>query len=86
MLFDLDVARDIYFSMRLRIAELNQRFKREMKLDPFQGRFKLEKFRAGNTGLARFSFDMDNRAITGELTAMISKNPVSSTNFDTIRS
>jgi len=67
--------------MKLRIAELNQRFRKELSLDPFQGEFTLDKLRTRKkSSLARFSFDMGNRAVTGNLAAMIAQDPVMPTN------
>ncbi|GEM_PF-2365258 len=86
MSFDLNTARDIYFQMRLRITELNQKFRKEMRLSSFQGKLNLDRLRVGDRfSLARFSFDMGNRAIVGDLTTMIAPHSVPQTNIDTLR-
>ncbi|MBU2576417.1 MAG: hypothetical protein KKF50_01725 [Nanoarchaeota archaeon] len=84
--FDIDIARDLYFDMRLRITELNQKFRREMPLRHFQGKLSLDRMRIGKEiSLAKISFDMSNRAITGDLTTVISPYSVPPTNADILR-
>ena len=83
---DIAAARELYFQLRLRITELNQKFRKEMRLVPFQGQLSLDRLRVGrNVSLARISFDMGNRAIVGNMTTMISPHPVPPTNGDAVR-
>jgi len=83
--FDLTAAREIYFNMRLRIKKISMDFRREMRLDEFQGRLDLGRVRVGDPCIARMSFDMGNRAICGDLLIVISPNPIPPTNGYAIR-
>jgi len=70
----------------VKIIELNQRFRREVLLDEMlQGTFILTKYRPGRLHITKFGFDFGNRAIIGDLTAVIAPFPVSQTNSDLLR-
>ncbi|MDP3917347.1 MAG: hypothetical protein Q8Q42_03600 [Nanoarchaeota archaeon] len=71
---------------RLKLVEFNQRFRREVGLsDSLQGKMILTKHRSGKIPVVRFDFDLGNRSVIGDFTAVIAPHPVPQTNTDILR-
>lgn len=84
--FDINDFRDFTSEGRLKLIELNQRFKREIGLDsPIQGRFDLTHFRPGKIPVIKIDFDLGNRGFIGDLTGVIAPRPVPQMNVDVLR-
>ena len=85
---DLDVGtlRRYFLGSRFKITELNERFRREVPLtERLQGVLTLVRYRLGRMPIAKFDFDFGNRAIRGEMIAVIAPFPVQQTNADLLR-
>lgn len=84
---DLDMLRlrEIFLSGRVKIVELNQRFRRELKLAPLEARLTITRLRLGSIPIVKFDFDFGNRGITGDMIALIARHPVPQTNTDIMR-
>lgn len=68
---------------RLKIIELNQKFRREIGLGrDLQGRIDLTKIRWGRIPMIKMEFDIANSSITGNLVGVLAPKPVSQTNSD----
>ena len=84
--FDVGDFRDHTSEGRLKLIELNQRFKRELRLDsPIEGKFTLTHFRPGKIPVVKMDFDLGNRGFVGDLTAVIAPKPVPQMNSDVLR-
>jgi len=84
---DVSEIRKILLTGRVKIAELYQRFRREIELseNTVQARFNLTRFRQGKTPILKLDFDFGNKAIQGNLVSMITPNPMPQTNSDLMR-
>ncbi len=83
--FDMSIQeyRELTFQGRMKIVELNQRFRREVSLDTdLQGRIMLTKIRWGKMPLVKMDFDIANSAITGNLTGFLAPRPMPQLNED----
>jgi len=70
----------------LKIIELNQKYRKEVALDrDLQGRLDLTKSRWGKMPVFKVDFDLANRAITGNLTAVFAPKPMPQMNADILR-
>ena len=68
---------------RLKIIELNQKYRREVGLDRnLQGKLDLTKIRWGKMPMIKMNFDLANRAITGNLVGILASKSVPQTNAD----
>lgn len=84
--FDITDFRDFTSEGRLKLIELNQRFKRELRLDaPIEGRFTLTHFRPGKIPVLKMDFDLGNRSFVGNLTGVIAPKPIPQMNADVLR-
>ena len=84
--FDIQTLRQYFLGGRIKITELNQKFRREVPLSKrMQGVLTLVRYRIGRMPMAKFDFDFDNRAVRGEMIAVIAPFPVQQTNVDVIR-
>ncbi len=71
---------------RMKIVELNQRYRREIPLDKgLQGKVNLTNIRWGKMPLIIIDFDIANRGITGNFVGVITPKPVPQMNSDIIR-
>jgi len=87
--FDMSVDkyRAMTFEGRMKIIELNQKYRREVGLDKdLQGRMDLTKIRWGKLPLIKMEFDLANGAIMGELIGILASRPMTQTNADILRS
>ena len=83
---DLETFRSDTEEGRLKIVELNQKFRKEVGLaNPLQGRLTLTKLRQGKTPIIRLDFEIGNRAITGSMMGLIAPEPVPQLNADILR-
>jgi len=84
--FDLSKLREIALDGRIRLVELNQKLRRELRLgETVQGRLNLTKFRYGRMPIAKFDFDIGNKAVHGNLVAVIATERVAQRNQDMLR-
>ena len=84
--FDISTLRQYLLQGRVKITKLNQRFRREVPLfERLQGVFTLGRYRIGRMPMAKFDFDFGDRAIRGEMIAVIAPFPVQQTNVGMIR-
>jgi len=71
---------------RLKIVELNQKFRREVKLaDVLRGRMEVARFREGRIPTVQVKFDFANRGITGEMIGMIAPKATPQMNAEILR-
>jgi hypothetical protein len=83
---DIESYRDVTSKGRLKIVELNQKYRKEIKLDNnLQGRLKLTKLRAGAIPIIKIDFDIDDRSIRGDFTGVLAPYPVPQMNADVWR-
>ena len=83
---DVESFRELMLQGRMRIIELNQRFRRELELGKLiQGRFDITKLRLGKMPVLKLNFDFEKRAIYGDLTTVIAPFPVPQLNQYLIR-
>jgi len=83
--FDMnaDEYRELTAEGRLKIVELNQKYRREVGLDrDLQGKVALTGIRWGKMPMVRMDFDIANRAIRGNLVGVLVPKPVPQTNAD----
>lgn len=86
--FDMGVEeyRDLLMRGRMKIIELNQKYRRELQLDKnLQGKLDLTRIRWGKTPVAKIDFDIGNKAITGNLTCILAPKSMPQTNIDILR-
>ncbi|MCD4666877.1 hypothetical protein K8R47_03640 [archaeon] len=86
--FDMNIEdyRDLTMQGRMKIIELNQRYRKELKLDDYlQGKLNLTKIRWGKRPLVKIDFDISNRSITGNLTCILAPEPIIPINADICR-
>jgi len=86
--FDMSVQdyRDLSLQGRMKIVELNQKYRRELRLNEnLQGRLDLTRIRWGKSPLVKIDFDIGNRAITGNMICLLAPGQVSQTNVDILR-
>lgn len=82
----IDEYRTTTFEGRLKITELNQRYRREVSLGKeLQGRMNLTKVRWGKLPMIKMQFDIANGAITGDLVGVLAPRPMPQTNADILR-
>jgi len=78
--------RDVTREGRLKIIELNQRFRRELDTTAtLDGIFTLTKLKPGRVPVLRMDFDLGNRSFTGNLTGLIAPRPMPQMNADVLR-
>jgi len=83
---DLEDLRKIILEGRVKIVELNQKFRKEVKLkEKLQGKLDLTNLREGKMPLFMFDFDFGNHSIYGNLVTLISPKPLPQTNVDLSR-
>lgn len=71
---------------RMKIVELNQKYRRELTLDKnLQGKLNLTKIRWGKAPIVKIDFNLANRAITGNFTAILAPKSTPQMNTDIIR-
>lgn len=86
--FDMSIEeyRELTKEGRMKIVELNQRYRKEIGLDrDLQGRVNLTKIRWGKIPMVKMDFDLENRAITGSLTGVLAPKPMPQLNSDILR-
>jgi hypothetical protein len=75
--------RELTSQGRMKIIELNQRYRREVSLDRnLQGRNALTRVRWGELPMVKMDFDIANRAISGNLTGVLAPRPMPQLNAD----
>ncbi len=75
--------RELTFQSRMKIIELNQRFRRETTLDrSLQGSIALTRVRWGKVPMVKMDFDIANHAFTGNLTGVLKLRPMPQLNAD----
>lgn len=78
--------RTIGLDGRLKIVELNQKLRKEIKLDEIiKGKFELTNLRLGKMLLIKMDFDLGERGVIGNLTAVLAPKPVPQLNQDILR-
>ena len=78
--------RELTIDGRMKIVELNQRFRREIALDRgLQGRVDLTRIRWGKLPMILMDFDLANHAITGNLIGVLAPKPMPQMNADILR-
>ncbi|MBU0957211.1 MAG: hypothetical protein KKF56_00195 [Nanoarchaeota archaeon] len=78
--------RELSIQGRMKIIELNQRYRREVGTNSnLQGRMDLTKVRGGTMPMIKIDFDLAGRAITGSLTGVLAPKPVPQMNADIVR-
>ncbi len=83
---DLESFRKLTYDGRLKLVELNQRFKRELPVDrQLQAKVALTRFKPGRIPLVQMDFDIGGRAFIGNLTCVIAPKPVPQKNIDILR-
>lgn len=83
---DVKTLRETLLQGRVKIIELNERFRKEIRLGgEIQGKFEILRYRMGKLPMIEFSFDFDNRAISGSLISVIAPAPVTSLNSNVTR-
>jgi len=71
---------------RLKIVELNQKFKREVGLENnLQGRMDLTRIRWGKMPMIKMDFDLADKSITGNFIGVLAPKPMSQMNADILR-
>jgi len=87
--FDMNIEeyRDLSVQGRMKIIELNQKYRREIRLDKnLQGKIDLTKIRWGKMPMIKLDFNIANNAITGNLIGVLAPKPMPQTNVDILRS
>lgn len=83
---DLESFRNLTCEGRLKLIELNQKFRRELPVDSYlQARFTLTKFKQGRIPVVQMDFDLGDRAFIGDLTCVIAPKPIPQMNADILR-
>jgi len=83
--FDMDIKeyRELTAEGRLKIIELNQKYRREVGIDKsLQGKLDLTKIRWGKMPMVKIDFDIANHSITGSLIGVLAPKPMTQTNAD----
>jgi hypothetical protein len=83
--FDMSVEdyRKLTAEGRLKIIELNQRFRREIGIGGnLVGRLDITGIRWGRMPMVKINFDIQNSSITGNLIGVLAPRPVNQTNSD----
>ncbi len=84
--FEVNGLRETLLAGRVKITELYQRFRKEVGLlKPVQGRFDIQRFRAGKLPVLKLDFSFANNAITGNLVSVVAPISVPQTNADLMR-
>lgn len=84
--FDISKLRKIILEGRIKLIELNQKFRRDVGLsEKIQGKFTLTGFRLGRIPIAKFDFDLGNKAVSGDLVSVISPYKAIQINQDMLR-
>ena len=86
--YSSQVLRSILLQGRVKIIELDQRFRREIELGrEVQGRFEIRRSRLSRRIplLLEMFFEFDNRAVTGRVVSVIAPKPVTSLNKEVTR-
>ena len=87
--FDMGIEeyRELTKEGRMKIIELNQRYRKEIGLDrDLQGRVDLTKIRWGKMPMIKMNFNLANRAIIGSFTGVLAPKPMLQLNADILRS
>lgn len=83
---DIPTLRQYALQGRLKITELYQKFRREISLlQRIRGRMDLIKSRFGKMPIFKIDFVFENRAIEGNLVAVIAPHPAAQLNQDILR-
>ena len=78
--------RNIILQGRVKITELYQKWRREVKVkEPIQGRIDITRTRLGKVPILKMDFKFENKSVHGNLTSIIVPNPVPQTNQDILR-
>jgi hypothetical protein len=78
--------RALTFEGRLKIIELNQKYRTEVGLDKnLQGKLDLTKIRWGKMPIVKIDFDIANKAIIENLLGVLAPKPMPQTNADVLR-
>jgi len=86
--FDMNIQdyRDLTMQGRMKIIELNQKYRKELRLDKnLQGRLDLTKLRWGKTPIVNFDFDIGNKGVTGNFVCILAPKSVFQTNANILR-
>lgn len=82
----VDDFRELTVESRMKIVELNQKYRREVRLDrELQGQMELTTIRWGRLPIIRMEFDISNGAIHGDLIGVLASKPVAQMNGDLLR-
>ncbi len=87
-LLDIDIMEFRKFGCegKLKLTELNQKFRREVNLDsPLQGRFIVTRIRNGKIPIVKMDFDLAEGSFTGDLTGLVAPRPLPQTNANFLR-
>ena len=85
-ILDVEGLRNLTLVGRLKMVELNQKLRKEIKLDEIiQGKLTLTNFRPGKMPLVKMDFDLGERGVIGNLTAVLAPKPVHQINSDIMR-
>ncbi len=80
---DIQSFRNIVLQGKTKITELYQKWRREIGTEePIQGRFNITKARFGKVPVLKMDFDFGNKSVHGNLTSIITSQPVAQTNQD----
>ncbi|MEI6731697.1 MAG: hypothetical protein WCK90_03370 [archaeon] len=75
--------RELSTDGRMKIVELNQRYRRELPLDrDLKGRMELTNVRWGKLPIVKIDFNIGERAITGSLVGVLAPRPMPQMNAD----
>jgi len=78
---NIETLRELALQGRIKITELYQKFRREIGLSKqIQGKVDLTKLRHGKMPIFKFDFDFGNKAIHGNLVAVIARSPTAQLN------
>lgn len=89
LLGDLEIMnlRKILSEGRIRIPEVYERFRRQVKLGkPIQGRFDIAHLRLGKKTLLKLNYDFENNSIEGNFISIITNTPNPPMNYFAARS
>lgn len=88
LLGDLEInsLRDILLQGRVKITELYQKFRKEIRLDkPLTGTFEISQMRLGKTPILKMNFEFGGEQVLGYLTSVIVSSPTKQLNQDLLR-
>lgn len=83
---NLETFREKWLKGMLKLTWLGQRFRRELGLDKkLQGRLTLTRLRTGRSPMVKMKFNLGEGAVSGDLTGVITSEPVPQMNADILR-